>query len=47
MKLTRFCNFIRNLRREHNHYTFTLTGKLGIGVAELSKIKKQQNPYFR
>lgn len=42
MKLTRFCDFIRNLRREHNHYTVTLAGKLGIGVAELSKIENNK-----
>lgn len=42
MKLTRFCNFIRTLRREHNHYTVTLAEKLGIGVAELSKIENNK-----
>lgn len=42
MKLTRFCNFIRNLRQEHNHYTSILAGKLGIGVVELSKIENNK-----
>lgn len=42
MKLTSFCDFIRTLRREHNHYTFTLAEKLGIGVAELSKIENNK-----
>lgn len=42
MKLTCFCDFIRNLRREYNHSTLTLAEKLGIGVAELSKIENNK-----